>query len=99
MEEALRRELMEELGIEIEAIEPAFFKDGLYQKTLPGGSKKPVYMIFLLFHCTARSEHLRLNEEFSEYRWVGEDEVAALALNKETVDTLARLGAWRSARE
>ena len=94
----LRRELREELGIEIEAIQPAFFKDALHDKTFPDGSKQPVYMIFLLFHCTARSEHLRLNEEFTEYRWVGADEVAALPLNKETVDTLARLGAWPIAR-
>ena len=98
MVEALRRELMEELGLEIEAIRPAFFKDGEYLKTYSDGSKKPVYMIFLLFHCTARSEVLHLNEEFSEYRWVAEEEVAALVLNEETVDTLARLGAWDSAR-
>lgn len=98
MVDALRRELREELGIEIEAIQPAFFKDGLYHKTFSNGSKKPVYMIFLFFHCTARSEHLRLNEEFSEYRWISEDEIAALALTEETVDTLARLGAWRDAR-
>jgi nucleoside triphosphatase len=33
MIDALRRELKEELGIEIKEIKPAFFKDGQYEKS------------------------------------------------------------------
>ncbi|MFQ5349325.1 MAG: nucleoside triphosphatase NudI [Thermoanaerobaculia bacterium] len=97
MEAALRRELREELGVEVEEIRPAFFKDCLHRKTFPDGSSRPVYMIFLLFHCTASEEDLRLNDEFVEFRWVREEEVGQLDLNRETVDTLTRLGPWAEA--
>ncbi len=98
MESALRRELKEELGVEVENIRTAFFKDCLHSKTFGDGTSQPVYMIFLLFHCTAQEEKLTLNEEFVEYRWVGEKEVGKLDLNDETIDTLNRLGPWESAR-
>ena len=91
MEQALRREMREELGVEIDDIRPAFFKDGLHEKTFADGSIRSVYMIFLLFHCRAVDEALRLNEEFAEYRWVREDEAMRLDLNEQTRDTLARL--------
>jgi len=94
MVDALRRELREELGIEVEAIKPAFFKDGLYNKTFADGTKRPVYMIFLFFHCTAQSDELNLSEEFSEYRWVKEEEVHELGLDEVTLDSLARIGEW-----
>jgi nucleoside triphosphatase len=95
MEDALRRELREELGIEVENIQSAFFKDCSHDKIFADGTTKPVYMIFLLFHCTAVSDQLDLNEEFVEYRWVREGELGGLELNAETVDTLERLGPWR----
>ena len=94
MEEALHRELREEIGIEIDRIRPAFFKDCLHSKTFADGRSELVYMIFLLFHCRARSEDLELNEEFIEYRWVEEGAVHELELNRETEDTLRRLGRW-----
>ena len=94
MGDALRRELEEELGIEVGEIKPAFFKDGLHDKTLPDGTIMPVYMIFLIFHCMALGKEVRLNEEFSEYRWVSQEELDGLDLNEQTIDTLARLGEW-----
>jgi nucleoside triphosphatase len=96
MEEALRREMREEIGVEIESIRPAFFKDCLHDKRFADGSVRSVYMIFLLFHCTAIGDRLRLNAEFVEYRWVRENELSGLELNEETVDTLKRLGSWPS---
>ena len=92
MEQALRRELREELGIEIDDIRPAFFKDGKHQKTFPGGVSRDIYMIVLLFHCRAAEESLILNEEFAEYRWVTGSEARRLDLNEQTRDTLDRLG-------
>ena len=91
MTDALKRELKEELGIEIKNIKPAFFKDGQYEKSFADGSKREVYMIFLLFHCMALDENITLNEEFLEYKWVLENEVQNLELNKETVDTLEKI--------
>ena len=94
MEEALRREMREEIGVEIENIRSAFFKDCLHDKTFADGSVRSVYMIFLLFHCTAMSDRLRLNQEFVEYRWVTKNDLSGMELNEETVDTLNRLGSW-----
>ncbi len=94
MHEALRRELREELGIEVDQIRPAFFKDCLHSKKFPDGHSAPVYMIFLLFHCRALSEELVLNDELVQYRWVEETAAYDLELNSETKDTLMRLGRW-----
>ncbi len=91
MADALRRELCEEIGVEVEQIQPAFFKDGVFDKLLPDGSKQTMYLIFLVFHCRALSQELHLNEEFSEYRWVEEKDWYSLDLNRETKDTLARI--------
>jgi len=38
MNDALRRELKEELGIEIHSISPVFFKDGSYTKSFADGT-------------------------------------------------------------
>ena len=95
MLEALRRELREEIGIEVDQIRPAFFKDCLHSKQFPDGRSALIYMIFLLFHCRALSEELVLNDEFAQYRWVEETAVHDLELNSETKDTLKRLGGWK----
>ena len=95
MLEALRREMREELGIEISHIRPAFFKDGSYEKLFADGSQRAVYMIFLVFECRAIEEIIRLNEEFNEYRWVAEDGMREYDLNPETLDTLDRLKAHK----
>ena len=95
MHEALRRELREEIGIEVDQIRPAFFKDCLHSKKFRAGHSTLVYMIFLLFHCRARSEELVLNDEFVQYRWVEESAVRDLELNSETQDTLKHLGGWK----
>jgi len=91
IEEALRRELREEIGIEVKNIEPSFFKDGQYEKTFADGSKQQVYMIFLMFSCIAQNEKIKLNDEFSEYRWVKKEDFMTLDLNVETIDTLVRI--------
>lgn len=94
MREALRRELREEIGIEVEDIYPAFFKDAEYEKAFADGSRGVVYMIFLIFRCRAVSEDVRLNDEFREFRWVTENDLATMELNAETSHTLELLGPW-----
>jgi nucleoside triphosphatase len=96
MTDALHRELREELGIEVDHIQPAFFKDGAFEKLLPDGEKQPMYLIFLVFHCQAVSEQIRLNAEFSEYRWVREEYLSSMELNDVTRDTLSRIGPWKA---
>ena len=94
MREALQRELLEEIGIEVTDIQPAFFKDAQYEKAFADGSRREMYMVFLIFRCRAASEDLVLNDEFIEYRWVTQQDLAEMELNCETRDTLERLGPW-----
>jgi nucleoside triphosphatase len=92
MEEALRREMREEVGLEICEIRPLLFKDGQYPKLSPDGSRQSIYMIFLVFACRAVSEQVRVGEEFEIYAWVRGEELASYDLNPETRDTFIRLG-------
>ncbi len=92
MIEALRRELQEEVGLEVRDIEPALFKDGTYDKTFADGSQRPIYMIFLLFRCLAVDPGVTLGEEHDQYAWVPSKKLADYDLNLETADTLSRLG-------
>ena len=92
MLDALRREVREEVGLEIQAIQPLFFKDGEYPKLYPDGSTKDIYMIFLLFSCRASGEAVQLGEEFEEFAWVRSADLRRYDLNEQTRDTFSRLG-------
>jgi nucleoside triphosphatase len=94
IEQALSRELHEELGVEIRDVLPAFVKVGSHDKLFPDGNWRRVEMTFELFHCKTESATFSLNEEWTEARWVDEADLAALDLNVETRDTLARLDRW-----
>jgi nucleoside triphosphatase len=92
MFDALRREMREEVGIEIEEIKPLFFKDGQHLKLFSDGSSKDIYMIFLLFSCRGCSDDVRLGDEFEEYAWVEKDALRGYDLNEQTKNTFVQLG-------
>jgi nucleoside triphosphatase len=92
MEAALRREVQEEVGLEISAIRPLLFKDGQYPKLFPDGSRKLIYMIFLVFGCRAVSEQVVVGDEFETYAWVDQEHLADFDLNPETRDTFIQMG-------
>jgi len=69
MEDAPRREVHEELGIEVKDIKPLFFKDGKYVKSFGSGNQHEIYMIFLIFSCKCVGDRLKLNGEFCDYAW------------------------------
>jgi nucleoside triphosphatase len=92
MEEALRRETREELGLELSAVEPLLFKDAVREKLYPDGTTESVYMIFLVFSCRAADSAARLNDEFDAYAWVLPTELSGYDLNEATLDTLQRAG-------
>jgi nucleoside triphosphatase len=96
MEAALHRELREELGIEIAAIQPLFFSDGQYNKMFPHGSQREIYMIFLIFACQPAGGEIRLGPEFSEFAWVAAD--LAVRSQFATRQTLHRPGCWNRNR-
>jgi nucleoside triphosphatase len=91
-EAALRRELREEVGLEVSGIEPLFFTDGLYTKRFPGGAARSIYMIFLVYKCKATGETVTLNPEFEDYAWVPQTSLSQYDLNVETLKTFTRLG-------
>lgn len=93
IEDALRREVSEELGVSVQSIRPLIFKDGMHEKTFKGGDKRLIYMVFLLFECQIAAEQtLCLNAEFSEYKWVEPSSLSSFDLNVATQDTFAKLG-------
>ncbi len=92
MIEALRREMREEVGLEIEAIRPLYFKDGQHRKLFPDGSSQEVYMIFLMFACRACSEDVLLGDEFEDYAWARRETLHSYDLNEQTRDTFTSLG-------
>lgn len=94
IEAALRREVREELGIEIHSISTLLFKDANLEKTLADGTRIPLHMVFLVYRCHPSSKEIHLNEEFSEHAWVTASNLPALALNALTAETLTAAGLW-----
>jgi nucleoside triphosphatase len=99
IDEALRREVREELGIEVTDVKALFFKDLLHEKTFPGGEKRLIYMVFLLFECRVSSTDLTLNAEFCEYAWVAPEMLNAYDLNPTTAETFLTMGLFQPAPE
>jgi nucleoside triphosphatase len=94
MEEALRREIQEEVGLEISEIQPLLFKEGQYHKLFPDGSRKLIYMIFLVFSCRAGWQEVTVGEEFETFAWVKTEHLADFDLNPETRDTFVQMGVY-----
>jgi nucleoside triphosphatase len=92
LEGALRREVREEVGLELEEIHPLFFSDGTYVKTLADGERRTMYMVFLLYRCVAAPGQVRLNDEFESAAWVSRADLSTYALNRATAQTLSLLG-------
>jgi nucleoside triphosphatase len=92
LEEALRREVREEVGLEIAGIRPLFFKERRSEKLFPGGERRLLHMIFLVHECLAADEDVKLNEEFETYAWAPPAGLRGYDLNVETRDTFERLG-------
>ena len=90
--DALGREVREELGVEITRATPLFFKDLLHEKTLPGGEKRNLYMVFLLFECRVSSGVLTLNSEFTDYVWAAPEAIGDYDLNPITRETFSAIG-------
>src|SRR5215813_13893683 len=63
IEDALRREAREELGVELASLKPLLFKDAVLPKTYSDGSRQDIHMVFLVYRCTLVSPDLVLNEE------------------------------------
>ncbi|CAI1141517.1 Nucleoside triphosphatase nudI [Serratia quinivorans] len=94
IEEALRREIREELGeaLEITQITPWTFRDDVRTKTYPDGTTEQIYMLYLIFDCVSANRQITFNEEFQEVAWLRPDRIPELDLNGATRITFAQKG-------
>jgi nucleoside triphosphatase len=83
MQDALRREIMEETGLSIREIEFASLQEFVFDEAF---HKKGQHFIFIDFVCQtdAGEDEVVLNEEAQEYVWVSVDEALALPIEPYT---------------
>jgi nucleoside triphosphatase len=92
VEDALRREVREEVGLELLDARPLFFKERRAEKLFADGQRRLLDMVFLVHECRAAEGSLHLNEEFEAAEWVAPARLREYDLNVETRDTFGRLG-------
>lgn len=91
VEEALRREIHEELGLTLTDAEPLFFRDLVHTKMKAGAAER-LYMIFLVYACRVSGERIRLSPEFDAWAWVSSSQVDRYVRDDFTLGTLAAAG-------
>ena len=94
IEEALRREIREELGdkLQLSQITPWTFRDDVRVKTYADGTTEQIYMIYLIFDCVSANRDVTFNEEFQEIAWVKAEALAGMDLNVATRETFRQKG-------
>ena len=94
IEEALRRDVREELGeqLVLSEITPWTFSDDIRTKTYADGSQEEIYMIYLIFDCVAANREVNINEEFQAFAWVKAEDLGTYDLNIATRKTLTLKG-------
>lgn len=90
IDDALHREIREELGIAVHDYRPLLFKDDVLDKLYADGRREHQHMIFLVYECRTTMSTVEANEEFDDWAWVEPQDVLAYDLNSATRDTLAR---------
>ncbi len=93
LEAALRREVLEEVELEIKEITRFIFGDDIRDKRNKDGVVEPTHMIYLLYDCQAKNpEAVQLNDEFDEYAWVHPARLRTYDLNAPTIKTFTQKG-------
>lgn len=88
LEEALKREMMEEAGIEIEDIESVGFDED-YENDKHG---EKIHYVFLDFKATCISDNVKAGDDMEYLQWVDKKELKTLNLNKPLRKLLKKLG-------
>ncbi len=87
LEDALRREMLEEAGIEIENIEAVGFDED-YENDKHG---EKTHYVFLDFKATCTSKDVNAGDDMKSLKWVKKDELKNLNLNKPAKKLLQKL--------
>ncbi|MDZ7673070.1 MAG: NUDIX domain-containing protein [Halanaerobiales bacterium] len=87
MEEALRREVREETGLEIYNIKLLGISESIYSKSF----KNQKHFIFIDFLCHSDSIEVELNDEAQAYEWINLDEIEDYDLEEFTAALLKEL--------
>ncbi len=90
LEQALRREVKEESGLEIASFERMSFSDGVATKHKDGKSEE-IYHVFLGFFCKTKNGKLIPGDEFEKLSWFDKKDLA-----KTDINPFAREGFVRS---
>lgn len=87
MEEALKREIMEETGLNIYDIKLISLKESIYSDTF----QEKKHFIFIDYMCKTDSNVVTLNEEAEEYKWADIDQIDCYDLGGFTKELLIKL--------
>lgn len=87
IEDALRRELREEAGIEIDNIEPL----GFDEDREPNKHGEMMHYIFLDFKAQYASGEVKAGDDIHHLQWIEKSELKNLNLNKPTLKLLRKL--------
>jgi nucleoside triphosphatase len=80
IEQALRREVKEETGLEIYGIEFLLYQEFVYDEAF----WERRHFIFFDFQCRTDMEDVRLNSEAQEYQWVAVEKALKLPIDAYT---------------
>jgi len=84
MEEALKREIKEETGLDIFDIKFICFQEFIFDKTF----YKKKHFIFFDFTCKTNSTKVKLNSEAEDFVWVTLDEALKMDVEPYTKNTI-----------
>jgi nucleoside triphosphatase len=87
MEEALKREILEETGLNIYDIKLISLKESIYSDTF----QEKKHFIFIDYICKTTSRNVSLNDEAEEYQWVDIEEIENYNLGGFTKELLMKL--------
>jgi phosphoglycolate phosphatase len=86
IEDALRRETLEETGLTIRDICFVVAQDSIDSPEF----HRPIHMVLLNFHCRTDGREVTLNDEAQGYMWAMPDEALSLDLNAPTRSLIER---------
>jgi len=84
MEDALRREIKEETGLDIFDIELVMFQEFIFDEAF----WKKRHFIFFDYACKTKSSSVRLNEEGQSHQWVTIEDALRMPLEPYTKKAL-----------